>query len=67
MTSEEKIAVKYRGTYYDVVFSPDDGGWFAEAYMENGRTLAGCDTDVFPTASEAEAAIKRNLIEMIRD
>ena len=43
---------KQTNTFYDVVFSPDDDGWYCSAYNRRGEDLY--ETGVCDTRKEAE-------------
>jgi hypothetical protein len=42
--------------FYDVVYSPDDGGYYCEVYTEHNEDLM--QTEVLPTREQAEKAVK---------
>ena len=36
-------------TFYDLVHSPDDGGWYAEVFSSKSPSLVFYETGIFPT------------------
>jgi hypothetical protein len=41
--------------YYDVIYSPDDGGYYCEIYTYQGKTISR--TRIYKTQKEAEEAV----------
>jgi hypothetical protein len=54
MTVEGRVYYRF-GYYFHIIYSPDDGGWYAEAWDEQGKDAV--QTEIQPTAEEARKAI----------
>jgi len=39
-------------TFYDLVYSPDDGGWYAEVFGSKKPSLVFYETSILPTRQQ---------------
>jgi hypothetical protein len=49
--------VKWENHYYDVVHSPDDGGWYVQRWSDNKTS------EIYPDKESAKEALYANKIE----
>jgi len=56
---------------YEVVYSPDDNGYYAEVWDDNGRDVLlhnnSNQTAIHPTARGAEREVKRLIASLLSD
>ena len=57
MTSEIQVVTDNKGVKYDLVYSPDDGGWYFQRHSDD------LTSSVYSTEEEAREAMRQGWVQ----